>query len=346
MEKYEATLILNLRARVCKLRLVAAGRMILWWCWLLAVLAPPAAGAAVTIGGNQYQALSGWCREAGYKVAWIQRGKTLQVSGRGGSARLTIDSREASFEGAQLWLLLPAVAKGDAAYLSSLDLDATLKPLLSPPSARPGRKLRTICLDPGHGGKDPGNRVSGQQEKTHALLLAQELREALKRAGFKVILTRSTDAYVDLPIRPELARRRGADLFISLHYNSAARKSAQGAEVYCLTPAGAASTNAGGEVGSGRACPGNRWDSENLQLAFRVQKALITGLGAEDRGIRRARFAVLRDATMPAVLVEAGFMSHAAEGKKVFSTAYRKQIARAITAGVLAYRKTVEDRKS
>jgi N-acetylmuramoyl-L-alanine amidase len=73
-----------------------------------------------------------------------------------------------------------------------------------------------------------------------------------------------------------------------------------------------------------------------------VQKALTHSLAVEDRGVRHARFAVLRDAVMPAVLIEAGFMSHPAEGRKIFTTEYRQQMARAIVDGVLAYKRTVE----
>jgi N-acetylmuramoyl-L-alanine amidase len=79
-----------------------------------------------------------------------------------------------------------------------------------------------------------------------------------------------------------------------------------------------------------------------MLLAFQMQKALVRGLGVEDRGVRRARFWVLRDAIMPAALVEAGFMSHPTEGKKILDPQYRRQIARCIVQGLLAYKKTVE----
>jgi len=122
-------------------------------------------------------------------------------------------------------------------------------------------------------------------------LLAQELRTQLTHAGFKVTLTRSTDAFIELPTRPELAKRRSADLFVSLHFNASdtARNSVQGAEVYCLTPVGASSTNARGEGAGAGAFPGNRHNDLNLFLAYQVQKALTRNLAVEDRGVRRAR---------------------------------------------------------
>jgi N-acetylmuramoyl-L-alanine amidase len=223
-------------------------------------------------------------------------------------------------------------------------VDRTLRPLLSAPRAQSGTKIRTICLDPGHGGKDPGNQVGSNQEKHFTLLLAQEVRSELARAGIKATLTRTTDTFVDLPTRPELAKRRGTDLFVSLHFNAAdaGRSTVQGAEVYCLTPVGASSTNARGEGAGAGWFTGNQHDDQNLCLAYQVQKSLTRNLAVADRGVRRARFAVLRDAVMPAVLIEAGFMSNPAEGRKIFTSEYRQKMARAIVDGLLAYKRAVE----
>jgi N-acetylmuramoyl-L-alanine amidase len=131
---------------------------------------------------------------------------------------------------------------------------------------------------------------------------------------------------------------------VSLHFNAAdsSRDSVQGTEVYCLTPAGASSTNARGEGGGAGSFPGNRSNEKNLLLSYSVQKALTRDLGTEDRGVRRARFAVLRDAAVPATLIEAGFMSHPVEGRKIFTAAYRQKMAHAIVEGVLAYKRQVE----
>jgi N-acetylmuramoyl-L-alanine amidase len=109
-----------------------------------------------------------------------------------------------------------------------------------------------------------------------------------------------------------------------------------------MTPAGAPSTNAQGEGAGAGSFSGNRNNDQNLLLAYHVQKSLVGNLYAEDRGVRRARFAVLRDATMPAILVEAGFMSHPAEGRKIISPEYRKQMAKAIVDGIRAYQKVVQ----
>jgi N-acetylmuramoyl-L-alanine amidase len=170
------------------------------------------------------------------------------------------------------------------------------------------------------------------------------VRRLLVGAGLKVNLTRTTDSFVALPDRPELAKRRDADLFVSLHFNSAiAEKShVNGVEVYCMTPAGVSSTNARGEGAETSASRGNIFDAKNMLLAYHIQKTMASNLGAEDRGVRRARFAVLRNAEMPAVLVEAGFMSHPQESKKIFDSEYRRRLAQAIADGILAYKRLVE----
>jgi len=307
---------------------------------LVAEAAPPTA----RICDNNYVRLSEWARWQGLETRWIRRDESLHLTKSGMRLEFVLASREASFNGIKLWLLLPLATRNGEIYISQLDTDATFRPLLSPPRNERGQKVRIICLDAGHGGKDPGNRAAGRQEKDYTLRLTLELRDQLRKAGFKVILTRSSDTYPELSDRPALARRAGADLFVSLHFNAteSGRETARGAEVYALTPAGAASTNARGEGANSGAFPGNRSDSKNLALAYQIQRALIRELRCEDRGVRRARFEVLRGAAMPAVLVEAGFLSNPVEGKKIFTVEYRRQMAQAIADGILAYKKTVE----
>lgn len=321
-------------------------------CLLLALALAGAAAAqngARTEGlgkvpGQAYVRLTDWSKSLGFAGHWLKADETLELSNSSSKLLLTVDSRQAQVNGVQVWLLFPVVAQNGAVWLAQLDADLTLRPLLSPPRNQPGTKVKTVCLDPGHGGKDPGNQVGANQEKRFTLLLAQEVKKQLARAGLKVTLTRSGDSLVELPDRPELAKRRKADLFVSLHFNGAdnGRTSVRGAEVYCLTPAGVASTNARGEGAGAGSFAGNRNNQQNLFLAYQVQKSLTRKLAVEDRGVRRARFAVLRDAAMPAVLIEAGFMSHPEEGRKIFTSAYRQQVARAIVEGLLAYKQVVE----
>jgi N-acetylmuramoyl-L-alanine amidase len=311
---------------------------------LLALLGAKRDAEAVQVSAPSYVRLVDWAKANGFDSRWLKPEETLLLSRNGSKLVMTVDSREAQINGVQVWLLLPVVARYRSLCVAQLDVDRTLRPLLSAPRAQSGTKIRTICLDPGHGGKDPGNQVGSNQEKHFTLLLAQEVRSELARAGIKATLTRTTDTFVDLPTRPELAKRRGTDLFVSLHFNAAdaGRSTVQGAEVYCLTPVGASSTNARGEGADAGWCAGNGHNDQNLLLAYQVQKSLTRNLAVADRGVRRARFAVLRDAVMPAVLIEAGFMSNPAEGRKIFTSEYRQKMARAIVDGLLAYKRAVE----
>ena len=172
-----------------------------------------------------------------------------------------------------------------------------------------------------------------------------ELRKQLQRAGFRVILTRSRDVFVPLPDRPAIANSDGADLFISLHFNWAAQGDISGPETYCITPVGAPSSNAHGESGEFGSQAGlgptaaNRNENKSLLLAYQMERSLVLNLHANDRAVRRARFAVLRDATMPAILIEGGYMTSPVEGKKIFDANYRSQMAAAIVRGIQAYQK-------
>ena len=98
-------------------------------------------------------------------------------------------------------------------------------------------------------------------------------------------------------------------------------------------------SNAQGEGADHGATPANRVENKSLLLAYQMQKSLVKNLGVDDRGVRRARFAVLRDAEMPAILIEGGYMTHPVEGKKIFDAGYRKQMAAAIVKGILNYQK-------
>ncbi len=317
----------------------------------MAVSPPHALGAphsleSVRVAGHDYVRLPDWARANDLSWSWLRRDETLQLSNASTRLLLQVHSPEVSLNGVKIRLLFPLAQQNEVVLLSQADAQNTLRPLLSPAHERLGSKLASICLDPGHGGKDPGFLVGSNEEKRYALLLALELRDQLERAGWRVTMTRTKDASVDLPARPAVANRQKADLFVSLHFNAVeiSPGTVHGAEVYCLTPAGAPSTNSRGEGSSSGRFAGNQHNDQNLLLAYELQQALTRGLGTEDRGVHRARYAVLRDAKMPAVLVEAGYMSHPAEGRKIFTAAYRRQIAQAIVNGLAGYKQVVERR--
>ena len=108
-----------------------------------------------------------------------------------------------------------------------------------------------------------------------------------------------------------------------------------------MTPQRATSSNARGEGATARTFNGNLSNTKNMLLAYQLQKAIVAGTKLEDRGVKRARFAVLREAQTPAALIEAGFMSNPAEARKIYSAAWRKQLAQSIVTGIKGYRDTV-----
>jgi N-acetylmuramoyl-L-alanine amidase len=300
---------------------------------------------AAFINGQNYVPVANWAAANGLKAFWLKRGEGIAVTNR--TARLVFDKDSATAEinGINVALSFPVAVDKGAPLIAQFDLDKTIRPLLSPSRYVEPKKITTICLDPGHGGKDTGNRVGGgffwHNEKTYTLELALELRDQLKPLGFNVILTRNSDAFVELPERPAIANRAKADLFVSLHFNAtqASKNEVAGPETYCITPVGAASSNSQGEGGDSGPTIANHSEQKSLLFAYQIQKSLVQSLKVDDRSVRRARFAVLRDATMPAILIEGGYMTNPTEGKKIYDTTYRKQMASAIVKGILAYQK-------
>ena len=307
---------------------------------LCAVAAKP---ERFSVSGKEYVRLDQWARANSFTWKWVSKNEA-QVSSRWTRMQFTTDSKRMIFNGVNVLLSEPVRNQNGFPCIANIDLTTAINPLLFPPKNRPSDAIKSICIDPGHGGKDTGYLVGRELEKKYTLLLAKELGDQLRQAGYSVSFTRTTDNFVDLPVRPDLARRRGADLFISLHFNSAGHTSSdiRGVEVYCMTPQRASSTNARGEGGSSGAFAGNANNARNMLLAYQVQKAVTQGTGLEDRGVKRARFAVLRGAEMPAVLIEGGFMSNPAEAKKIYSAPWRKQMATAIANGISNYRKLIE----
>jgi N-acetylmuramoyl-L-alanine amidase len=294
--------------------------------------------------GGGYVTLEDWAQKNNFSGHWLRAGQTLQLSSRTTSMVFEKDSREAELDGVRICLSYPMILRGGTACISQADLDTAIYPLLYPQRNSSGKKVKNIVIDPGHGGKDPGNIDGAHAEKTYTLLLAQELRDRLNRSGFNATLTRTGDTFVDLPARPDIARRHGADLFISLHWNSLKTdRSVKGAQIFCLTPAGASSSNAGGSLIGAGWSPGNKYDKKNMLLAYLLQKSLLHEVGVEDHGVRRGRLWVLRVAEMPAVLIEGGFMSNSSEARKIYDAAYRQQMAKAIVDGVMAYKHEVEN---
>ena len=248
---------------------------------------------------------------------------------------LAIGSREATWNGIEIHLGFgPQIIDGQICVYG-LDLQKNVEPLLcDPPLAFPATK-GIIVIDPGHGGSNVGTHsiLGGRFEKEFTLDWAKRLAPLLEQEGWRVLLTRTKDVYVTNADRVIFANKHRADLFISLHFNSdAPDKTPTGIETYCLTPTGMPSTVTRGYADPWFArYPNNSYDARNLQLAVRLEGALVHATGMEDRGVCRARFIqVLPGQHRPAVLIEAGFLSNPGDARRIETPAFRQKLAEAV----------------
>lgn len=293
----------------------------------------------IPISGSDYVRIAEWGESSGCTMKWNKSNGEIDMSGPSARLNFSIDSRRAEVFGVYVWLSLPVVNHSGVALISLEDLRSTIEPLISPHKST--NSLRTICLDPGHGGKDTGKAQGHNYEKKYTLLLARETAELLQAQGFKVIMTRSKDEMVELPDRPQLASRQGADLFVSLHYNAADTAGIHGVEVFCMAPPGMNSSDEGGGKSYHPAETGNTQDDRNVLLAYQIQKSITHNLPVEDLGLKRSHFEVLRLAHMPAILIEGGFLSNPQDARNIYDSAFRKRMARAIVEGIVAYKRAV-----
>jgi len=287
---------------------------------------------------SPYADLGSWLESAGVGTMRLvgSSGLTWELTGPARrTLQITAGSRVANVNGVQLWLGMAPWTEGSSLRVHRLDLTKTIDPLLTlrMPRIEPGA---CIVIDPGHGGPDPGTRsVHGNSyEKDYTLDLALRLASLLGSSGCRVVLTRSEDIGLTLAERVALADSVQAQLFVSLHFNSAGiMRNQSGVETYCLTPAGLPSTLVRDEQeDSGIEYPNNRYDDMNILYATRLHGAMLRVEGLEDRGVRRARFlGVLRTQQRPAVLLECGYLSNPDEAARIDDPEYRQQLARALS---------------
>ena len=212
-----------------------------------------------------------------------------------------------------------------------------------------GLTAKTIVIDPGHGGKDPGALGSGSlQEKGIVLSISRKLRDVLTAKGYTVLMTRDTNRFIPLKKRTEFATQHKADLFLSIHANAAESSRAEGIETYYLdvtsTDKASEKIAAQENVNSGYSIQEletlldelirESKSQDSKRLARHVQDALVQNTGAVDRGVKHARFVVLIGTKVPAILIETGFVSNPVEGRNLATSAYQHKIATAIAQGV------------
>jgi len=169
---------------------------------------------------------------------------------------------------------------------------------------------KTVIIDPGHGGQDLGAADSYVYEKHINLDVARRLERTLQEAGFKTVLTRDSDEFIELSERSAIANRYRNSIFVSIHFNSSYKPTAIGIETYYRS-------------------------SESEKLAALVHREVIKAIGATDRGVKTANFAVLKNTRSPAILVEGGFVSNKTDRDAMMDPLYRQVIADSIARAII-----------
>jgi len=275
---------------------------------------------------------------AGSKTITLDSGK-MQLA-------VTVGLRECEINGVKHWLAFPVMFHDGQVLVSRLDLSKIIEPNLRPELIEGMQAVKTVVLDPGHGGHDRGATSRFGFEKDFALDVALRARPLLEKAGYKVVMTRATDVFIPLEQRPAVANDIPNSIFVSIHFNSSSTNAdARGFEIFSCAPRGAPATNdAMPRERDLREEPGNAIDLPSGALACSVFHALLGQVPMVDRGVKHARFAVLRLSTQPAVLIECGFVSNNAESTLISSAAWRTHVAEAIVDGVENYQGLAETR--
>lgn len=258
--------------------------------------------------------------------------------------QVTLNSREIGINGVKHWLAFPVISQGDNVLVSRLDLAKFIEPSLRPEFIQNLRPVKTVVLDPGHGANDKGAISRFGCEKDFALDVCLRARKILIDRGYQVVMTRSTDVLVPLDDRPLVANRIPDSIFVSVHFNASSENGqASGFEVFSVTPRGAPSTADNMlSIRDLRSEPGNVTDVQSGALATCVYHSLLGNIPQADRGIKTARFAVIRLATVPAILIEGGFLSSVSDSSLTASPAWRTKLAESIVEGIDSYKNLAE----
>ena len=270
-----------------------------------------------------------------YGMAMLVNGKEVTFKSKFSTISFAENSRQMTLNNVQFYLSRPIAKTKQAFLIGKSDFELVLEPILRPATITPKRPIKTILVDPGHGGKDVGAVNGKNYEKDVNLAVALRLATKLKARGFNVYMTRNKDSEISLDKRTKFADTIDADLFISIHCNSAS-PSVNGLETYIATPKNDPAV--GTTVISRDNCPANKYDKTNAYLAFYTQRALIQRTGAADRGVRRKRYYVIRNTNCPSMLIEIGFISNNAELANLKNPIQQEKITDAIIDGIIKYR--------
>ena len=324
----------------------------------------------------QYVPLIKLCETYGIEWKWDNFIRTVIIAKNGkivlrpGSDRILVNGEERR-------LSSPVVFTNGAVFVpvtfvkNDLGLIVEARPSVEkgfekmPEIRAPGKySIKAIVIDAGHGGKDPGaiGRRLGTREKYLTLSIAKKLKRILEDNGIRVIMTRDSDEFISLPERVRIANSSGADLFISVHINASRSRSMNGFECYYLSEAtndnaraleafenATLKTDEGTIVEHSSSLDKTLWDMkltenrrESAQLAGDICSTVDNSLVTRNRGVKTARFYVIKFTRIPSVLAEVGYLSNKFEELKLKDDGYTDRMADIIAKGILTYKNKYE----
>jgi N-acetylmuramoyl-L-alanine amidase len=319
------------------------------WCLFSLLRLQAFEWATATYNGRDYVTLQSFCAFYGFGYQNPSGNGSFATRNAQHSVRFRLGSVDLYLDGVHYVMSFPVEAEGHDWLVSRMDVIKLFEPVLRPTAMSGRHAIRGVVIDAGHGGSDNGAvSARGGMEKTYTLDTAYRLEAILREAGLKTVFTRRNDVFVDLYERAHIASLYPDYAFVSIHFNSASPE-ARGLETYCLSPRGAASTSSAYLTRADiQKLPGNDYDAQNILLASMVHSEIVRlnpGDGSADRGVKRARFVVIKQNVLPAILVEGGFVSNRMEAARVNQPSYRQSLAEAIARGVIRFVNVMGNRR-
>jgi len=313
----------------------------------------PHKGGSIRVSNSDYIDIASFCKKHNFEYNFDTIDDLLRIYSPDKEIKLLLNSSVGILSGSIFYLRNPPVyLKGKILLPQQLEKIIASGEVVS---FRPLFTIKTIVVDPGHGGRDPGAiSPRGLQEKTVNLSIAKYLKEELVQMGFNVILTRSRDSFLTLAERTNVAKKHNADLFVSLHANSNHSRKVSGVEIYYLSP-----SRLKAQERSVRLARSENFQGKNMPLdvkailwdllirknyGFSVELSDIfyltfKNLGFNIKPSKKASFYVLRYAYVPSILVETGYLSNRYEEAALRKKHYQKQIAHAIALGIFSLKR-------
>src|SRR5213595_1091906 len=293
----------------------------------------------IKVSGHDYLSVDNISKFYGLAAEVVPIGGKTQLKAVSSPLEFVRGSREVMINGARSWLCFPIIEHDGRFLVSRTDLAKTIEPLVRPQRVPNAGKVETVVLDPGHGGHDKGALSRFGSEKDFALDVARTLRPLLQAKGLRVIMTREGDYFVPLEVRAKIANAARNSIFVSIHFNATNdNPNATGFEIFSFTPRGAPSTSDSAvALSSFNMQPGSEVDAQSMALSACIYHSLLGHITEYDRGIKRARFAVLRLTKVPAVLIEGGFLTERGESRLISNKDWRGKLAQAIGVGIENY---------